>query len=248
MSARGAITLVFSLLALAGCGGDGGSPPTETIATTPAVIEPTGPVYEPAPGARKALEEFVQAAGRRDCKAMFDLLTIRSKARWGPTEQDFCRDAGRRIGNAVGEFVRLGKYEHVLDAQVSAGWAAAAIAGYIDHGKDRRYGGYALPARIEGGEWKLEPEGTVTFNPLTPDPDLTANSKPNVSAEVAAAEPVLADALWVDGQSVKADLSPDESFLSSQIATSLSPGRHSIVTFGETESSAGALAWVFQVK
>jgi hypothetical protein len=179
---------------------------------------------------------------------MFDLLTTASQRRWGPTEQDFCRDQGRRLGNALGEFVRLGKYEHVLDAKFSDVWSTAAIAGYIERVDDRQYGGYALPSRIEDGEWKLELGGTVTFSPLTPDPALKAGSKPNISADLAAAEPMLGTAVWVDGKSVKGDLSPDEAFLSSQIETALAAGRHSIVVFGETESSAGALAWVFQVR
>jgi hypothetical protein len=248
---RGPITAVLVLLALAaGCGNDGGSTgtTTTTTGTVPEVIEPAGPVYARSPGARDALEAFIQAAGRRDCPAMFDLLTTASQLRWGPTQQGFCRATGRSLMNAVGEFVRLGKYEPVLDAKVSDVWSTAAIAGYIQRGEDRRYGGYALPARIEDGEWKLEVGGTVTFTPLTPDPDLKANSKPNISAEVAAAEPMLGSAVWVEGKSVQAVLSPDEGFLSSQIETPLAPGRHSAVVFGETESSAGALIWVFQVQ
>jgi hypothetical protein len=243
MRFRGSLAALVVLCALgAGCGDD---VPTETTTVTdPAtqVIQPVGPTYQPAPGARAALEEFVQAAGRRDCPAMFDLLTTAAQSRWGPTEQDFCRDTGRRLGNVLGEFVRLGKYEHVVSARISEVWAAPAIAGYIDHGDEREYGGYALPARIEDGDWKLELGGTVTFSPLTPDPALKADSKPNVSADLAAAEPILVSAMWVDGKSVKGDLSPDEAFLSSQIETDLASGRHSVVVFGETESSAGAVA------
>lgn len=251
MRLRGAIASVLVLLALAaGCGDDGGSTETTTTSTGTAteVIEPVGPVYARSPGARDALEAFIQAAGRRDCPAMFDLLTTASQRRWGPTEQDFCRATGRSLVNAVGEFVRLGKYEPVMDAMVSDMWSTAAIAGYIQRGDDRRYGGYALPARIEDGEWKLEVGGTVTFTPLTPDPDLKARSKPSISADLAAAEPMLGSAVWVDGESVRRELSPDEAFLSSQIETPLASGRHSAVVFGETESSADALIWVFQVR
>lgn len=235
--------LMLALLALvvAGCGSSDASPTTTT-----AVAQ--GPKVPAEPAAGKVLEEFVRAAGRNDAQAMWKLLSPVSQAQFGPTDGQFVVGAGKKFGATMGEFERSGEWKLVVAARPSKGWAVAAISGYIVTKGKKSYGAYASPLRLIGGKWYLEPTGSVKFTPATPDPDLLSkDTTPSIGSELAASEPILDAVIWVDGKTLAPILAADELFISADVVTPIEKGWHTVVTFADTQSSAGANAFTFQV-
>jgi hypothetical protein len=185
-----AIVVVLVSLLAAGCGGDESSP---EVTTQPAPV----PKTTPEPEAGKVLDSFVQAAAAGDTSAMWDLLSTRTQARYGPTPEAFGKRTGKELARALGLFAKTGKYDVTLSERATPLWAVAAISGYAVHEGDKQYGAYAVPLRKENGKWKIELGGTVNFSPLTPDTELPSESTPDISAEVTASEPILDSRLWV---------------------------------------------------
>lgn len=240
---RTAATLVLVLLALVagGCGSSGGDAAT----TAPA---PPGPKIPAEPEAGKVLEAFVRAAGRQDAPAMWKLLSPAAQAQYGPTDGQFVVDAGREFGATMGEFERSGEWKLVVAARPTANWAVAAISGYIVTKGKKSYGAYASPLRRIDGKWYLEPTGTVKLVPATPDPDLVSkDSTPSIGLELEASEPILEAAIWLDDTTLVPDLAADELFISADVVAPIEKGWHTVVTFGETQSSAGANAFTFRL-
>lgn len=235
--------LALALLALVvgGCGSSGG----DATSATPA---PRGPTIPAEPEAGTVLEEFVRAAGRQDAPAMWKLLSPVSQAQYGPTDGQFVVGAGKEFGATMGEFERSGAWKLVVAARPSKDWAVAAITGYVVTKGKRSYGAYAAPLRRIAGKWYLEPTGTVKLTPATPDPDLLSNdSTPSIGSELAANEPILDAVIWVDDTTLVPTLAADELFISGDVVTPLEKGWHTVVTFADTQSSAGANAFTFQL-
>lgn len=233
-------SILLALLA-AGCS-DGSS--SDVTTTTAAPVPETR--EEPAAG--KVLDRFVKAAGARDYRTMFSLLSSRTRVRFGPSEAAFARSTGKELATGLGLFPRTGAYEVALSVRATELWAVAAVSGFAVHLGDKEYGAYAAPLTKERGSWKIELGGTVTFGPLSPDTELPSDPTPDVSTETTASEPILESRIWVDAKGIAPTLSPDELLLSGEVTAPLSSGRHVVVTFAETQSSAGANAFVFTVK
>ena len=234
--------LILVLLAVV-AGGCGSSSSDADGTTAPQ----QGPKIPAEPDAGKVLEEFVRAAGRNDAPAMWKLLSPASRLQFGPTDGQFVVGAGKEFGATMGEFERSGEWKLVVAARPSKDWAVAAISGFIVTKGKKSYGAYATPLRQIDGTWYLEPTGTVKFTPATPDPVLvTRDSTPSTGSEVVANEPILVAAIWVDGTTLVPALSADELFIAGDVHVPLEPGWHTVVTFGETQSSAGANAFSFQ--
>ena len=239
MRAVPALVLVLVAIVAGGCGSSGEGKSTQPV--------PQGPKIPAEPEAGKVLEEFVRAAGRQDAPAMWKLLSPFSQAQYGPTDGQFAVGAGKEFGGTMGEFERSGEWKLVVAARPSNDWAVAAISGYIVTKGKQSYGAYAAPLRQIGGKWYLEPTGTVKFTPATPDPALLSkDSTPSVGSELAANEPILEAAIWVDGTTLVPQLAADELFLSGDVVVPLEKGWHTVVTFGDTQSSSGANAFTFQ--
>jgi len=239
------LALVLALLA-AGCDGGGGD--GNGGGTTETTTGPSAPTYEDEPAAGKTVERLVQAAGKTNYATMFNLLTAKSRQRYGPTRETFARGPGRQLAVVLGALARAGgSYEPVLAKRMSDWWAVAAVSGSVMRSGQSEYGAYAVPLTREGGEWRIELAGTVTFNPLTPEAELRAGSRPNISTEVNASEPILDSAVFVDDTVVLSTVSPDELLLTADVENPLDKGRHTIVTYAETQSGAGANAYSFEV-
>ncbi len=235
-----ALPAVLATLALTGCGGGESAP--ETV---PTVTQPPARTYPQQPAAGELLTRFVDAAARGDTDALFAMLTRRARLIYGPTAEAFAKTAGKQLTDAVGAFRREGSFEVVLSVQATPEWAVAVIAGHITHEGETAYGAYGLPARKEGGAWKLEVGGSVGFNPISPDEQLTTDSTPQIATELDASEPILESAMWVDRTPIEAIVSPDEMLLNGEAAVPIPPGRHTAITFAATESSAGVNAFSF---
>jgi hypothetical protein len=149
----------------------------------------------------------------------------------------------------LGSFAREGgTYEHVLAKRVTDDWSVAAITGFVTLEGSQEWGSYAAIVDHEGGERKISLAGTVTFNPVTPEPELVAGDTPSVATEISASEPVLTSLLWVDDTPIASELAPDAILLTGSVATPLSPGRHTVVSYVDTQSGAGANAYSFESK
>lgn len=232
---------VLVVLVLAGCGGSG------TQETT-APVGPQLPKPAAAPGAGEALRAFIEAAARKDTPAMWGLMTRRAQVLFGPTAAAFGKGLGKEMGSTLGAFKLHGTYTVALAVRATSEWAVAAVAGDVKSPTLTSYAAYAVPAKREGGGWKLELGGSVAFNPLTPDEGLTTSSTPDVATQLQASEPVLEQKIWVDGLPIAAQLSPDGMLMNGQVTRALTPGRHVIVAFATTQSSAGATAFTFTSK
>ena len=195
------------------------------------------------------LDAFVQAAGRQDYEAMFELLSPRTQAKYGPTPAAFARKAGNDLAVVLGAMARQnGGYERVMAKRLS------------DTGRSRQSRARSRPATrpftartrcrcgMRTGELRIELAGTATFNPVTPEPRPGSGSNASdIATEVSASEPVLRGLIWVDDMPYPTALDPDEILLTAEVPTEFPNGRHIVVSFVETESSAGANAYSFQV-
>ena len=235
------LALAAALVA-GGCGG--GSDSSAPVETAPA------PRDHPAdPGARETLDRFVQAAGKQDLAEMWSMLDETSQQRYGPTEKQFAAGSGNDLAVVLGSFARAGgKYEHVLAKKITDEWSIAAITGYVTLQGSQEWGSYAAVVDHQGGEDKISLAGTVTFNPVTPEPELVAGDTPSIATEISASEPVLTSLLWVDDAPIAAELAPDAILLTGTVARPLSPGRHTVVSYADTQSGAGANAYSFESK
>jgi hypothetical protein len=236
-----ALVLVIAALG-AGCGGEEeATPPTTEQA-------PQAKRYEADPKARETLEAFVQAAGRRDAAGMFELMTEASRAKFGPTLAAFESGAGRDLGIVLGAMARDGGgYRHVMAQQVTNDWSVAAIRGFVTGNGREEHGAYAVALRRQGDDRLIELAGPVSFNPVAPEPELKSEATPDIAIELSTEEPVLRSVVWVDGRALVSNLGPEEVILSAEATTPLAEGRHTVVTYAETQSGAGANAYTFQV-
>jgi hypothetical protein len=238
------VALVLAVgLAGAGCGGDDDGSPTTTAVTPPPDDFPDDPE------ARETLDRFIQAAGKRDTATMWSMLDTPSQQRFGPTEAEFAAGPGSDLSVVLGSFARKGgQYEHVLAKKVSDLWSVAAIDGSVTLEGKEEWGAYAAVVDHEDGEPRISLAGTVTFNPVTPEPELVSSSTPSIATEVSASEPVLDTVVWVDDERIAAELAPDAILLTGDVTTPLEPGRHAVVSFANTQSGAGANAFSFESK
>jgi hypothetical protein len=243
------VVLALALLAfgVTACSDDGGSGSGGTVTTTsePPPKELDFPDDEEA---AKVLDDFVKAAGQRDYAAMFDLVTLRTRTRYGDTPAAFQQNAGRQLAIVLGSLARQGgTYEPVMAKRLSDTWSIAAIDGSVTAKNRTEYGAYAVPLQREDGKLRIELAGSTTFNPVTPEPELKSDGKPSIATELTAGEPIIRAFIWVDDRPYRATLAPDEVLLTADVTTQLPKGRHTVVTYAETQSSSGANAYSFEV-
>jgi hypothetical protein len=248
VKAPAAVLLALLLsLALAGCSSDGGGAAegdgTTTVQKIPAELD-----FPDDKEAAGVLDDFVQAAGRTDYDGMFDLISQRTKATYGATPAAFASAAGKDLAVVLGAMARQkGDYDHVMAKRLSDTWSIASIKGNVTSGDETVHGAYAVPLRRENGKLKIELAGTTTFNPVTPEPELKSDGTPDIATELSSGEPVLHHYVWVDDTPYPAVLAPDEILLTADVTNRLPKGRHVVVTFAETQSSAAANAYSFEV-
>lgn len=236
-----AVLVLLLAAAVAGCGGDDEAAPTTTTETTP-----PPPDYPDDPGAREVLDRFVQAAGTQDISTMWSLLDAPTQARYGPTEAAFAAASGNDLALVLGGFARDGgTYEHVLAKRVTDEWSVAAITGSVSLEGTEEFGAYAVVVTDESGKDLISLAGTVTFNPVAPEPELVSGATPSIATELSASEPVLRTVIWVDDTPATSELAPDAILLTGEPTVPLEPGRHTIVTYADTQSGAGANAFSF---
>jgi hypothetical protein len=244
-----AVLLAVLVFGLAGCGNDGGDDGASgSTGTTSAEPPPKELDFPDDDDAAEVLDDFIQAAGRKDYDAMFDLVSLRTRSRYGATAAAFEQGAGGQLAIVLGALSRPGgTYKPVMAKKLSDTFSVAAIQGSVTAKNRTEYGAYAVPLRREDGKLRIELAGTATFNPATPEPELKSDGKPSIATEVTAAEPIIRSLVWVDDRPYRSTLAPDEVLLTADVRTQLPEGRHTVVTYAETQSGAGANAYSFEV-
>jgi hypothetical protein len=243
-----AVLITLLAVGLAGCSNDGDGDGASGTGTTTVEPPPRELVFPDDADAAKVLDDFVQAAGRRDYEAMFDLISVRTRTRYGGTPAAFQQGAGNQLAIVLGALARTGgTYEPVMAKKLSDTWSVAAIQGSVTAEDRTEHGAYAVPLRREDGRLKVELAGSASFNPVTPEPELKSDGKPSIATEITAGEPIIRSFVWVDDRPYRATLAPDEVLLTADVTSPLPEGRHTVVTYAETQSSSGANAYSFEV-
>jgi hypothetical protein len=217
-----ALSVSLALVA-AGCGGGGSKGKTTT--TTAA---------EPSPAA--ALKALLAAAHDGDEARIRSLLVPGSPA-----------SLARELAEGLGSFpVRT---PVVLSVQIDPRFAVAAIAGPRTAEGMKEYAAYAVALERIQGAYKASIVSPVKIEPLGPDPGSRQPSITQVAAQFSAPKPIVQAGLWVDGKAIAADpRGTSRKYTAFGATPKLKPGRHSVVAFAESASSATARAWTFRVK
>jgi hypothetical protein len=104
----------------------------------------------------------------------------------------------------------------------------------------------AFPIRNEGGTWKIETPGPVTFQLLGPLPG-SNSSVSQVGVEVHAPRPVDDAIVWIDGKLIRPTLatSGNRATVFANLQSSLPKGTHIAVVYAQAGNDASAEAWAF---
>lgn len=220
------LVLLLAVLALAGCGGGDEAQPT----TVETVKLPTTPTTTTSgdPG-KDAIDAFVAAARDGDRAAMRRLLSIRA--------QDV------PLAPLVKKLGALGDYKVIVSERITPELGVVAI----DDGTTV----YAVPLRLEGAAWTVEPKGAVTVRPIGPRPGAV---EPLVAQIAAAAEGSGGEGnavLYLDGRTepqLQVRGTASNATLFANFEPPLGPGRHTVVVFANAGRQAGATGWAFTVR
>jgi hypothetical protein len=220
-----ALVLVALPLALVACGGGGKKTTTSTTAAAP-----------PDPG-KVVVAQLLTAAGSADRKALWNLLSKPSQKRLGPTYAQFAAGPAASMEQALKPF-ETAKLAPLISQSVSQEFGLVAV----------RNGAKALafPLRLEGGTWKVETPGPITFAILGPQPG-SSSAVAQVAVEVKSPG-VIGDALiFVDGKPLAVNLTPNQgdATVFANLSKALPPGVHIAVAFAVEGHLAGAEAWSF---
>ncbi len=222
---RAAVVLFVLPLALVACGG--GSKKTTTTSTTAAPADP----------GKIVVGRLLTAAGSDNRKALWNLLSKPSQKRLGPTYAQFAAGPAAIMERALKPF-ESEKLAPMISQSISQEFGIVAV----------RNGTKALafPLRLEGGAWKVETPGPITFDILGPQPG-SSSAVAQVAVEVKSPG-VIGDAvLYVDGKPVPVNLTPNQGDATAfaNLSKALSPGAHIAVAFAIEGNLAGAEAWSF---
>ena len=256
------LLVLLASLAVAGCSAGGDEPTTAATPTDPATTAETQtqtqtqtqttteaePFPQVTPG--RVLTRFVRAAEARDAEGMWNLLSVPSQRRLGPTLVGFRNRAATRLARQVGVFVR-GRSRIFLTEPITATFAVAAYGGRTNVGEGQPFGTFAAALRREEGGWRLELGGPIDVRPLGPDPGDTARGTFQIAAGIEANAAVVEAGLWLDGQTVPGRASgvgADRVTVFSESRRRIPRGPHAVVAFASTFADASALAWMFNYR
>jgi hypothetical protein len=248
------VALLFAsacLLVAAGCGGQ-----KEQVASTDLVIDTNqagGPDYvasveDPAPG--QALLGFVEAAQRKDAKAMWDSLSTASKQRVGGTFAVFKEQAAPDFIDSVGAFVP-GGYDVVTSARVGKSLAVASIAGdrKPPEGGKIEYETFGAAMYRQRGKWRLEIFGPGQLTLLVPE-ERTPQSHVSAAVDVEVGQPVIRVGMFFDGKQYPSPTegpSPTEMTIFSEPDDDFEDGNHTVMALVDLGDTAIATSWTFIV-
>jgi len=221
------LVLLLAVLALAGCGGGGDEAQPTTVET---VELPTTPTTTTSgdPG-KDVIDAFVAAARDGDRAAMRRLLSIRA--------QDV------PLTPLVKKLGGLGDYKVIASERITPELGVVAI----DDGTTV----YAVPLRLEGAAWTVEPEGAVTVRPIGPRPGAVEAVVAQIAAAAEGSSGGGNAVLYLDGLTepqLQVRGTASNATLFANFEPPLGPGRHTVVVFANAGREAGATGWAFTVR
>jgi hypothetical protein len=100
--------------------------------------------------------------------------------------------------------------------------------------------------RSEGGNWKIETPGPLTFKILSPQPG-SKGSVEQIAVEVDSPGVVDDAVVWIDGKLVRPTLAPAQgrATVFANLDRPLKPGAHIAVVYAQEGNDASAQAWTF---
>jgi hypothetical protein len=222
---RRAAPLVAAAFLLAGCGGGAKK------------AAPCGSATKTDPGGT-AISALVVAAGAHDTGRLWSLLSSPTQARYGSTE-----NGARAIERALVPYSREGCRLEVSE-RITDRFGVVAIV-------DKQGGAFALPLRLQKGNWKAELGGPVQIQHLgLPAPGGRAKLVVQLAVEVKSlAHEIDAAVMYLDGRAAASTGhgSPNDETLLVNLPAPLPRGRHVAVAFASAGGDASALAWSFTV-
>lgn len=256
-----AVAFVAVVLAVAGCGGDGGgdAAPVTTVPdagnvvgteidTSSAVIVES--VADPGPG--RTLQVFVNAARAKNLRGMWDVMSASSRERAGPTFAEFTERAGPDFVETVGGFTD--EFEVSMSVRTSAVTGVAAVDGrFADPFTGvRGFEAFAAGAVKEKGRWLLEvlPAGALQL--ISPDTQV-ASERPVVVVTAEASAPIIDVGIWIDGKQYHSPSdggSPTRLNVLAQPQERIGLGPHTLVAYAGVSGTTGGImpmagAWTF---
>jgi hypothetical protein len=216
------------VLVLAACGGKSTQP--TTIRLQPAPADPGKAAVEAAVAA--------SAAGKTD--RLWAMLSTRSKQRLGPTLRRFRSGAG---GDLVDRLGSLRNSKVIVSERITPEFGVVAVDGLVDG----RRSVYAVPLRLEAGEWKLELGSPVKIRPIGPLPGKHEPVVAQIAAAVTGPGGSGTAVMYLDGhtENPKVAGTSSNATLYANFDPALDPGRHTVVVFASDGEDAGAKAWDF---
>jgi hypothetical protein len=226
-------------MAAAGCGG------AVSTKRERAKTEPASP-NDPA----TTLERFAEAARGRNTDALWQLLSLRTRAKLGPTLAAFRRRAAAIEGRA-GVFRLADGYSPLLSESLGGGAAVAAVA-RSGHPRLSGHDAYATALRFERGAWRVVLGAPLRLRGLLPEPGkTTANPLPQLALEIRSVTPIAQGGLWLDGVAFSAQSGGvNDRWITiwGRAGVTLAPGEHFVVGFARAGHDSAAVAWSFVVR
>jgi len=207
-------------LALGGCGGD------EKQATPP-----------PNPG-REVMRALVAAAAANDAEATWDLLSLPSQRREGPTREDFEQNGFPELRRTLAPFAE-GSLPVEVSENVDGEFGLVALS--------RGGSAYAVPLRREGEFWRVELPGPVQIEILGPPPGSRGKFVNQIGVEKHGAGGAGIALLYLDGVTLDAQTASDvdSATIYANFSGKTQPGLHTAVAFTSAGGNAAARAWTF---
>ena len=251
---RRAFVVFVLVIALAACGGDRDDaepPPSSTATSTPTEAEPTAtatPEATSRSGPVDTFERFLAAAGEADAQAMWAMFSSSAREAFGPTHADFAARHVSAFEEGAGTWSQA-DYDVIVDERIDE-TAVVAIAGRRTAEGQTSHDVYAVPLRVEDGDWKIALGGeasVLAFEPLASQPARVA--RPRITATFASRSPAGEARLWLDGREMSPELQTrgSQAIVSARPATALEPGNHSVVVFVAADGQPTVSGWSFAV-
>ena len=106
----------------------------------------------------------------------------------------------------------------------------------------------AIAAHLVNGTWKADRSGVVKLDILAPHGKAAAT--PQVAVEMKAPAALIEEGLWVDGVELLekgGGLTPENKTIYGAPEGKLTPGTHTAIAYGRTDTHGTAVAWTFTV-
>jgi hypothetical protein len=194
------------------------------------------------------LLSFAAAARAGNAGQLWGLLTDRAREQLGPFSS-FRDTTAVSLQEGLGSFPATA--ELVLARELADGWAVAAIAALRSVEGSREFGAYAVPLRRSDGRWRVDLVGPPALNALRPSNGAETDDRPRIAARAESETPLETVSLWLDGDRFAAEgggPSARQRTVFGDPRAPLAEGRHVVVAFARTATSARAVAWTFTVE